>query len=70
MTDKLATQLAAASSEEELSKIMNDHEESMEVLEARFEREKCDQLKALKKRLAERRNKKMAGLKPAHVHVS
>ena len=70
MTDKLATQLAAASSEEGLSKIMNDHEESMEVLEARFEREKCDQLEALKKRLAERRNNKMAGLKLAQVHVS
>lgn len=68
MTDKLAAQLAAASSEEEVSRIMTDHEESMEVLDARFDREKLDQLESLKKRLAERRNKKMAAFNLTQVY--
>lgn len=70
MADKLTTHLAAASNEEDISRIMKDHEGSLEVLEARLEREKYEQMEALNKRLAERRNKKMTANRPIHVRSS
>ena len=54
----LAQQLIKATSEEELSHILNEHNHRMNVLEARNERSKSEQLESFKSKLQARRNRR------------
>ncbi len=58
----LSDGLSKAASDEEVNRLLEEHEESMAVLHARQKREQMQQKEELKKKLAARRNKKYAGL--------
>ena len=61
-SSELAEQLTSAASEEVVSELLEHHDQRMKVLDARHDREKEKQIEGLKKRLADRRRKKMQAL--------
>ena len=63
----LAKRLAKATSEEEATRILEEHERQVLILEARYEKSKEEQLHSLKKKLADRRKKKISALQKIHL---
>ncbi len=61
-TDDLANRLASSNSEEEASQIMQEHSHRMQVLEARHESNREEQIQSLKRKLADRRTKRTKAL--------
>ena len=57
----LSEKLSTATTDEEVSKLLEEYEDSMAVLEARQDLERRKQREDLKKKLAMRRNKKSGG---------
>ena len=54
----LAQQLIKATSEDEVSQILNEHNHRMNVLEARNEQSKSQQLQSFKAKLCSRQNRR------------
>ena len=63
----LAKRLAKATSEEEATRILEEHERQVLILEARYEKSKEEQLDSLKKKLVDRRKKKISALQKIHL---
>ena len=64
-TTDLAEKLAGAKTEDEAAGVLEEHDKRMRILEAKYNRTKEEQMEALKKRLADRRKKKLAALHKA-----